>query len=58
MANTAESGIFSPIVVVVKKALGQKQFNQVRGKAISLHSQGAQLSGSCMSHCRYLLHFA
>eukprot|EP00897_Mesotaenium_endlicherianum_P002077 jgi/Mesen1/1898/ME000143S00952 len=35
----AGTGVFAPIVVVVKNAMGQKQFNQLRGKGIALHSQ-------------------
>lgn len=38
--NHATSGPFAPIVVVVRNAMGVKEFNQLRGKAISLHSQG------------------
>lgn len=33
------SGPFSPIVVVVRDRIGTKKFNQLRGQAISLHSQ-------------------
>ena len=39
--NKGSTGPFAPIVVVVRNAMGVKQFNQLRGKAISLHSQGA-----------------
>ena len=40
MGNAHEGkGLFAPIVVVVKNAMGQKQFNQLRGKGIALHSQ-------------------
>jgi len=31
--------MFAPIVIVVRHQLGQRQFNQIRGKAIALHSQ-------------------
>ena len=34
------SGVFSPIVVLVRNQIGTKNFNQLRGKGISLHSQG------------------
>ena len=37
--NDYETGVFSPLVVVVRNAMGVKEFNQFRGKAISLHSQ-------------------
>jgi len=37
--NANENGIFAPIVRVVKEAVGVKRFNQIRGKAIALHSQ-------------------
>ena len=40
MGNKQEGGVFSPLVVVVRQAVGQSKFNQFRGKAISLHSQG------------------
>lgn len=39
MGNKASGGPFSPLVVVVRKVVGEKDFNQLRGKAISLHSQ-------------------
>uniref|UniRef100_A0A7S2P0D0 Uncharacterized protein n=1 Tax=Leptocylindrus danicus TaxID=163516 RepID=A0A7S2P0D0_9STRA len=35
----AKFGVFSPAVYAAKFALGEKKLNQVRGKAISLHSQ-------------------
>ncbi|GAB4814188.1 hypothetical protein N2152v2_001234 [Parachlorella kessleri] len=37
--NHATTGPFAPIVVVVRNVMGVKPFNQLRGKAISLHSQ-------------------
>jgi hypothetical protein len=40
MGKTAQDGIFTPVVVVVRNQLGVKEFNQLRGKGISLHSQG------------------
>jgi hypothetical protein len=43
MGNKASGGIFSPAVVVVRGVMGEKEFNKLRGKAISLHSQGARL---------------
>ncbi|GFR44663.1 hypothetical protein Agub_g5953 [Astrephomene gubernaculifera] len=39
MGNKATTGPFAPLVVVVRGAIGDKPFNQLRGKAISLHSQ-------------------
>lgn len=39
-----KDGPFTPIVVLVRNQVGTKQFNQLRGKAISLHSQGDFLS--------------
>ncbi|GIL58024.1 hypothetical protein Vafri_13223 [Volvox africanus] len=39
MGNKATTGPFAPLVVVVRGAMGEKPFNQLRGKAISLHSQ-------------------
>jgi len=40
MGNKATGGPFAPLVVVVRNAMGAKEFNMFRGKAISLHSQG------------------
>ncbi|KAL7124146.1 hypothetical protein ABFS83_14G028400 [Erythranthe nasuta] len=40
MKNVNEGkGIFAPVVVVVRNIVGKKTFNQLRGKAIALHSQ-------------------
>lgn len=51
MGNKNEGkGIFAPIVVVVRSAVGQKQFNQLRGKGIALHSQ--------VSCCRTAISFS
>lgn len=41
--NKGSTGPFAPIVNVTRNAMGTKQFNQFRGKAISLHSQGKGL---------------
>lgn len=43
MGNKATGGPFAPLVVVVRNVVGEKDFNKLRGKAISLHSQGALL---------------
>jgi len=40
MGKTAQDGPFTPIVKLVRNQLGTKEFNQLRGKGISLHSQG------------------
>ncbi|CAH8261994.1 unnamed protein product [Arabidopsis lyrata] len=32
-------GLFASIVVVTRNKVGKKSFNQLRGKAIALHSQ-------------------
>ena len=37
--NSAEDGIFTPLVVVTRNIMGAKEFNKLRGKGISLHSQ-------------------
>ena len=42
MGNKATGGPFSPLVVVVRNVIGEKDFNKLRGKGISLHSQGRQ----------------
>ncbi|GKU85700.1 hypothetical protein SLEP1_g328 [Rubroshorea leprosula] len=40
MKNVNEGkGLFAPIVVVSRNVIGKKRFNQLRGKAIALHSQ-------------------
>ena len=42
MGNVNEGkGLFAPIVVVTRNIIGKKRFNQLRGKAIALHSQVA-----------------
>ena len=45
MGNKSGKGPFTPVVIVVRNVMGKKEFNQFRGKAISLHSQGALLTG-------------
>lgn len=44
MGNKATGGPFAPLVVVVRNIVGDKEFNKLRGKAISLHSQGVCVS--------------
>lgn len=40
MKNVNEGkGLFAPIVVLGRNIIGKKRFNQIRGKAIALHSQ-------------------
>jgi len=39
MGNNATTGPFAPLVRVVRNVMGDKDFNNLRGKAISLHSQ-------------------
>ncbi|RAL38348.1 unnamed protein product [Cuscuta campestris] len=40
MKNVNEGkGLFAPIVVIARDIIGKKRFNQLRGKAIALHSQ-------------------
>ncbi|KAH7573183.1 hypothetical protein ACOSP7_006650 [Xanthoceras sorbifolium] len=40
MKNVNEGkGIFAPVVVLTRNIVGKKRFNQLRGKAIALHSQ-------------------
>eukprot|EP00199_Chlamydomonas_sp_CCMP681_P004568 CAMPEP_0119106602 /NCGR_PEP_ID=MMETSP1180-20130426/5192_1 /TAXON_ID=3052 ORGANISM="Chlamydomonas cf sp, Strain CCMP681" /NCGR_SAMPLE_ID=MMETSP1180 /ASSEMBLY_ACC=CAM_ASM_000741 /LENGTH=143 /DNA_ID=CAMNT_0007091967 /DNA_START=87 /DNA_END=518 /DNA_ORIENTATION=+ len=39
MGNKSTGGPFSPLVTVVRNIVGEKDFNKLRGKAISLHSQ-------------------
>ena len=40
MGNKGATGPFAPIVRVTRNVVGKKDFNKLRGKAISLHSQG------------------
>lgn len=39
MGNKGAGGVFSPLVVAVRAVVGEKEFNKLRGQAISLHSQ-------------------
>lgn len=40
MKNVNEGkGLFAPVVVITRNIIGKKRFNQLRGKAIALHSQ-------------------
>ncbi|KAG6757312.1 hypothetical protein POTOM_037620 [Populus tomentosa] len=40
MKNVNEGkGLFAPVVVITRQIIGKKRFNQLRGKAIALHSQ-------------------
>lgn len=46
MGNVNEGkGLFAPLVVVARNIIGRKRFNQLRGKAIALHSQVINTSG-------------
>ncbi|MBA0629033.1 hypothetical protein Godav_023652, partial [Gossypium davidsonii] len=39
MKNVNEGkGLFAPVVVVTRQIVGKRRFNQLRGKAIALHS--------------------
>ena len=40
MGNKGSTGPFAPLVVAIRNVYGTKDFNLLRGKAISLHSQG------------------
>ena len=48
--NTNEGGLFAPIVIVARNIIGTKQFNQIRGKAIALHSQVRDASRPTSPH--------
>lgn len=39
MGNKGAGGPFAPLVVQARNIIGKKEFNKLRGKAISLHSQ-------------------
>ena len=40
MGNKSTTGPFVPVVKLVRAVVGPSKFNQLRGKGISLHSQG------------------
>ena len=42
MGNKSTSGIFVPLVKVTRAVIGKQRFTQLRGKGISLHSQGTE----------------
>lgn len=48
LGNKNTNGPFAPLVVVVRQAVGEKEFNKIRGKAISVHSQGEDMLSSCV----------
>jgi hypothetical protein len=50
MGNKGAGGPFAPMVVVVRGVVGEKEFNKLRGKAISLHSQGAHTPTAQRTH--------
>jgi len=39
MGKQAAFGPFSPVVIGARSVVGEKKFNQIRGKGITLHSQ-------------------
>mmetsp|Transcript_11804 Transcript_11804/g.20258 ORF Transcript_11804/g.20258 Transcript_11804/m.20258 type:complete len:129 (-) Transcript_11804:169-555(-) len=39
MGKVAKFGIFSPAVIAVRFVIGEKRFDKIRGKGISLHSE-------------------
>ncbi|KAH6778076.1 proton gradient regulation 5 [Perilla frutescens var. hirtella] len=39
MMGSSKGGVFAPLVIVTRNIIGKKTFNQLRGKAIALHSQ-------------------
>lgn len=49
--NAGAGGPFAPLVVVTRNIMGTKEFNQFRGKMISLHSQGAGGGGLVRRSC-------
>jgi hypothetical protein len=50
MGNKATGGPFAPLVRVTRQLVGQKEFNKLRGKAISLHSQVRSPSFAVLSN--------
>ena len=55
MGNKSTSGIFVPVVQVVRQVMGKKEFNKLRGKGISLHSQGKEMCISFHVLCQTVL---
>eukprot|EP00612_Vaucheria_litorea_P002306 CAMPEP_0171457330 /NCGR_PEP_ID=MMETSP0945-20130129/3456_1 /TAXON_ID=109269 /ORGANISM="Vaucheria litorea, Strain CCMP2940" /LENGTH=122 /DNA_ID=CAMNT_0011982925 /DNA_START=43 /DNA_END=408 /DNA_ORIENTATION=+ len=39
MGKSSKFGIFSPVVIIAKIALGETRLNKIRGKVIASHSQ-------------------
>lgn len=39
MAKVSAVGPFTPAVIALRSVVGEKKFNQIRGKGITLHSQ-------------------
>jgi hypothetical protein len=39
MGKMAANGPFTPVVIAMRAVVGEKKFNQIRGKGITLHSQ-------------------
>ena len=39
MGKVSANGPFTPLVVALRSVVGEKKFNQIRGKGITLHSQ-------------------
>ncbi|MGB1595816.1 MAG: hypothetical protein ACPIOQ_23850 [Promethearchaeia archaeon] len=39
MGKVSAVGPFTPIVIATRSIVGEKSFNQLRGKGITLHSQ-------------------
>ena len=49
MGKMAANGPFTPIVIAMRTVVGEKKFNQIRGKGITLHSQVQQERGETPS---------
>ena len=53
MMGSSKGGIFAPAVVVTRNIIGKKRFNQLRGKAIALHTQVTKIPAFCF-HSKYI----
>jgi len=49
MGKVSANGPFTPLVIALRSVVGEKKFNQIRGKGITLHSQVYKFCDACLS---------
>ena len=49
MGKVSANGPFTPLVIALRSVVGEKKFNQIRGKGITLHSQVCTFCHACSS---------